>query len=92
MKQVVIKSGAAELLEVPQPLKRDGFFVVRVIFSFVSSGTESSSLINTAKPLWKRALENPEEVKKAILSYRNKGLSSTATVIKTRLRPWRTFT
>ena len=41
-----------------------------------------SSINNTSKPIWKRAMENPNDVKKVIDSVINQGINKTAQVVK----------
>jgi hypothetical protein len=45
-----------------------------------------SSVVNTSKPLWKRDLQNPEEVKKAINMVRGQGFTETRQLVEGRLR------
>jgi len=85
MKQVVIKKGKGMALEVPMPSISDYEVLVKTAFSFVSVGTEVSSVNNTGKPLWRRALENPAEVKKVFDTLKNIGLSNTKGIVAGRL-------
>ena len=85
MKQVIIKNGKGEVTEVPRPEWSEDKFLIKNIFSCISSGTEMSSIQNTSKPLWKRGLENPKDVKKVINAVINQGLNKTAQVIKGRI-------
>ena len=64
MRQIIIKEGQGVTREVAVPDMSDDEILVRNHHSFVSIGTEISSVKNTGKALWERALENPEEVKK----------------------------
>ena len=82
MKQVIIKGLA---VEVAAPSVSDYEVLVKTAFSFVSIGTEVSSLKNTGKPLWRRALENPMEVKKVFKTIQSIGLNNTHGVITGRL-------
>ena len=70
MKQVIVKKGTAVVEEVPIPMVHDGMVLVQNMYSTISVGTEMSSITNTGKTLWKRALENPSEVKKAVKIFR----------------------
>ena len=85
MKQVFIKKGNAVVEEVPAPCVEDGMVLVRNYYSCISAGTEMSSISNTAKPLWKRALDNPDEAKKALQIITDQGLKKTTQMIKGRL-------
>ena len=85
MKQVFIKKGNAIIEEVPAPCIETGRILVRTQFSCISPGTEMSSIVNTSKPVWKRALQNPDEVKKAINMLRGQGIKKTRQVVEGRL-------
>ena len=85
MKQVIIKKGNAVVENVPAPTVSKGLVLVQNLYSTISVGTEISSITNTAKPLWKRALENPNEAKKAMKIYSEQGYKKTSQLIKGRL-------
>ncbi len=85
MKQVFIRKGDAVVEEVPAPCVEPNMLLVRTYFSCISVGTEMSSVKNTSKPLWKRAIENPEEVKKAFKMVRDQGVKKTRQVVEGRL-------
>lgn len=85
MKQVFIRKGNAVVEEVPAPCVEPNMLLIRTYFSCISVGTEMSSVKNTSKPLWKRAIENPEEVKKALKMVRGQGVKKTRQVVEGRL-------
>ncbi len=85
MKQVFIRKGNAVVEEVPAPCVEPNMLLIRTCFSCISIGTEMSSVKNTSKPLWKRAIENPEEVKKALKMVRGQGVKKTRQVVEGRL-------
>jgi predicted dehydrogenase/threonine dehydrogenase-like Zn-dependent dehydrogenase len=85
MKQVIVKKGTAVVEEVPIPMVHDGMVLVQNMYSTISVGTEMSSITNTGKTLWKRALENPSEVKKAVKIFSDQGYKKTSQLIKGRL-------
>jgi predicted dehydrogenase/threonine dehydrogenase-like Zn-dependent dehydrogenase len=85
MKQVIIKKGAAVVEDVPMPTVTQGLVLVKNMYSTISVGTEMSSIVNTAKPLWKRALENPAEAKKAMKILTDQGYMKTSQLIKGRI-------
>lgn len=82
MKQVLIKQGQIIVEEVPAPKVKPGTLLVQVINSCISSGTEISNIKVTEMPLWKKALKQPENVKKAFKMAANQGLSLTQNFIK----------
>lgn len=82
MKQVLIKPGKAVLEEVPAPQVEPGTILVRVRYSCISIGTEMSGLKSSETPLWKRALKEPEKVKKVLEMAATQGISKTHKLIK----------
>jgi len=85
MKQLFIKKGNAIVEDVPAPCAEPHMLLIRTCFSCISVGTEMSSARNTSKPLYKRAIENPEEVKKAFRMMRVQGVKKTRQVVEGRL-------
>ncbi len=81
MKQVLIKKGQAETIEVPAPLVEAGSILVKTRYSCISIGTEMSGIKSSGKPLWKQALEKPENIKKVIKSTRTQGISRTRQIL-----------
>lgn len=77
MKQVLIQQGHAIVTDVPDPAVEPGTLLVRVHASCISTGTEMSGVRASAKPLWKRAIERPEQVKQAINGVMRKGVRHT---------------
>ena len=85
MKQVLIKQGRAVVEEVPAPLVEAGTVLVRVRSSCVSIGTEMSAVKDSGEPLWKRALRQPENVKKVIEMLAQEGISRTRQAVEGQL-------
>ena len=85
MKQVLIKQGRAVVEEVPAPLVEAGTVLVRVRSSCVSIGTEMSAVKASGEPLWKRALRQPENVKKVIEMLAEEGISRTRQAVEGQL-------
>lgn len=85
MKQVLIKQGSVVLEEVPAPTVEPGTLLVQVQSSCISIGTEMSGIKATGLPLWKRALKQPENVKKALAMIASQGLSKASSQISERL-------
>lgn len=77
MKQVLIKNGAAIVDEIPTPLVESKTVLVRVEYSCVSVGTEMAGIKMSSLPLYKRALKQPDNVKKVLEMVKNQGLKST---------------
>ncbi len=85
MKQVLIQQGQAVVEEIPAPQVEPGTVLVRVDHSCISIGTEMSGIKTSSLPLWKRALQQPENVKKVVEMAVSQGISRTASVIQGRL-------
>ena len=85
MKQVLIRQGQAVVEEIPAPQVEPGTVLVRVDHSCISIGTEMSGIKTSSLPLWKRALKQPENVKKVVEMAVSQGVSRTTSVIQGRL-------
>lgn len=85
MKQVIIKNGGAVVEKVPAPHCRPGCILIQVSYSCISVGTEMSGVTNSGLPLWKRALKQPDNVRKALKMVSTSGLSKTRSVVQGRL-------
>jgi predicted dehydrogenase len=77
MKQVLIKNGAAIIDDIPAPLVEAKTVLVKVAYSCVSVGTEMAGLKMSSLPLYKRALKQPDNVKKVLEMVKTQGLKST---------------
>lgn len=86
MKQIVISQGAAQVSEVPVPLVEPGSVLIRTANSCISIGTEMAGVRATAQPLWKRALKQPEAVKKVTDSLARDGFKKTYELVKSKAR------
>ena len=85
MKQVLIKQGQVVLEEVPAPMVELGTVLVRVVSSCISIGTEMSGIKASGLPLWKRALNQPDNVKKALRMIASEGFATASSQIGGRL-------
>jgi len=82
MKQVLIRRGTVSIEDIPAPLIEKGHVLVEVAYSLISTGTELSSLQSSGQPLIKKALDQPEKVKKLWDYLRNKGIQKTVAKLK----------
>ena len=82
MKQILIRSGAAIIAEVPQPMIEPDEILVQVRVSCLSIGTEMSGVKLSAVPMWKRALNQPDNVKKVINMAATHGISQAISTIR----------
>jgi predicted dehydrogenase/threonine dehydrogenase-like Zn-dependent dehydrogenase len=85
LKQVLIKEGNVETVEVPPPIITPGSLLVSVDHSCISAGTEMSGLKTSAQPLWKRAIKNPKAVKNTLKMVAEKGITHTKSVVEGKL-------
>lgn len=85
MKQVLLKQGGVAVEEVPAPQVAAGAVLVRAAFSCVSVGTEMSGVKASNVPLWKRALERPDQVRRVARMVATQGLARTRDVVRQRL-------
>lgn len=77
MKQALVKDGTVIVQEVPAPRAGKKNVLVRVHHSCVSVGTETASVQNSGLPLYRRALKQPEHVKKVLELMRDQGIKRT---------------
>jgi len=77
LKQVLIKDGAAVVAEVPAPQVSPGNVLVRVSHSCISAGTEMANVHLSALPLYRRAMRQPQHVRRVLQMVRDQGLSYT---------------
>ncbi|WP_085906819.1 bi-domain-containing oxidoreductase [Kiloniella majae] len=85
MKQVLIRHGGVSVETVPDPSVSEGSVLVRVEHSCISVGTEMSGVKTSNMPLWKRALKQPENVKKVYERVRTHGLKDTRRLVQQKL-------
>jgi len=85
MKQVLIRHGQVINNDVPAPLIEDGFILVEVAYSLISSGTEVTNITESGKPLIRQALEQPAKVQKFIKHLRQSGVQKTFAKIEDKL-------
>lgn len=85
MKQVILRQGVAAVDDVPAPCVEPGTVLVGVQHSCISIGTELSGLRSSGLSLWKRALKQPANVRKAIGSALTVGPTRTWSMIRGQL-------
>ena len=82
MKQVHISRGRALVLDVPAPTAGPGELLVQVRSSCLSVGTEMAGVRGSAAPLWKRALQRPDQVVTTLQSAVSKGVGTVWREVK----------
>ncbi len=85
MKQVFINNDGISIQEVPPPLNEGGRVLIRLYYSSISTGTEMSGLGASDTPLWRRALKEPQKVKKVMEKLRAQGVSETYGMVSAKL-------
>lgn len=85
MKQIIVRTGAVRLAEVPAPMLEPGTVLVKTYRSCISIGTEMSGLKSSGASLWQRALRQPQNVKKVFDMLRSDGLKNTRRLVQDRL-------
>ena len=77
MLQALIKRGKVLAENVPSPMVSEGSVLIKVIYSCISAGTEMTGVQTSGKSLIRQALEQPENVKKALNMIGSEGLKNT---------------
>jgi predicted dehydrogenase/threonine dehydrogenase-like Zn-dependent dehydrogenase len=85
MKQVLVRQGRAVVEEVPAPRVEAGGVLVRVDHSCISVGTELSGIRASGTPLWKRALRQPDNVKRVVEMVATQGLGRARATVQGKL-------
>ena len=85
MKQVIIKKGTVFVEESPAPQVSRGSVLVKVVNSCISIGTEMSGVRSSGMPLWKRAMKQPENLKKGLDMIQDQGVVRTWETIQGKL-------
>jgi predicted dehydrogenase/threonine dehydrogenase-like Zn-dependent dehydrogenase len=77
VKQVLAKGGVVTVESVPAPLVSPKNLLVRVAWSCVSVGTEVAGVRLSGLPLYRRALKQPQHLKKVLETMRDQGVKRT---------------
>ena len=87
VKQILqnLKTGAVTVTDVPAPVVRPGFVMVRTAASLISAGTERMTVETGQKSLMGRAFEQPALVKQVIQKARTEGVLNTIDAVRTKL-------
>lgn len=84
MKQVIQGKQGISVVDVPPPQLEPGCVLVAVAYSLISAGTEISSL-QSSKGLVKKALQQPEKLKKLLAMVRKQGVKTTLNFLENKL-------
>ena len=87
VKQILqnLKTGAVSVTDVPAPVVRPGFVLVRTAASLISAGTERMTVEAGQKSLMGRALDQPALVKQVIQKARTDGVLNTIDAVRSKL-------
>jgi len=85
MIQAIVKKGRVLAEKVPAPVVSSGSVLIKVVNSCISAGTELSGVAGSGKSLIKRALEQPENVKKVINMVKSEGIARAYAKIQGKL-------
>src|SRR5713226_1730435 len=87
MKQVLQnqKTGDVKATDVPAPVARSGFVLVRTEASLISAGTERATVEAGQKSLLARAVEQPHLVSQVIQRAKSEGILNTVEAVRSKL-------
>jgi polar amino acid transport system substrate-binding protein len=87
VKQILqnLKTGAVTVTDVPAPVVRPGFVMVRTAASLISAGTERMTVEAGQKSLMGRAFDQPALVKQVIQKARTEGVRNTIDAVRSKL-------
>ena len=87
MKQVLQnqKTGDVKATEVPAPVARPGFVLVRTAASLISAGTERATVEAGQKGLLARAVQQPHLVSQVIQKAKTEGILNTVEAVRSKL-------
>jgi predicted dehydrogenase/threonine dehydrogenase-like Zn-dependent dehydrogenase len=85
MLQALVRKGKVLSEKVPTPSVSEGCLLIKVVNSCISVGTELGTVSNSGIPLIKRALQQPQNVKKVLDSIRTKGLAKAYAKVSSEL-------
>jgi predicted dehydrogenase len=85
MKQLLVRGGGVVVEDVPAPAVTPRSIIVRVAQSCLSTGTELSSVRLSGMPLYRRALKQPQHVRRVLEVARDQGLVRTVQRVRGQL-------
>jgi predicted dehydrogenase/threonine dehydrogenase-like Zn-dependent dehydrogenase len=85
MIQAIVKKGKVLGEQISAPNVSKGSLLIKVVNSCISAGTEISGVSNSGKSLIKRAMEQPENVKKVLNMVKSDGIARVYTKVKGKL-------
>ena len=86
MLQAIIKKGKVMAEEVPSPILSAGEVLIAVSYSCISAGTELKSVGNSGENLLKRAIKQPENLKKVIDLAKAQGIARALSKVQQKVK------
>ncbi len=87
MKQIFLNKGKVFLGDVPNPRLENNNIIVKVYYSFVSSGTEIATITESEKSLLKKFAQNSSKnIEKISSAIKSDGIVGTLALIKSKLK------
>jgi len=85
VKQVLILGGRATVENVPAPAASPRSILVRVRYSCISAGTEGAGMKMSSLPLYRRALQQPDNVRRVVQMIKEEGIKYTVDRVRGKL-------
>jgi len=85
VKQVFIKKGEAIIENVPAPLVTEDEILVQVYYSCISIGTEMFKIQASGRPLYKKIMDKPQNIRKVLDRLKNHGLRDAIVKVKSKI-------
>jgi len=91
MKQILqnFKTGQIMIEEVPVPICREGYILVKTSYSLISAGTERGTVEMGKASLVSKAKKRPDLAKQVIDNVRREGFQATINKVTSRLDTWK---
>ena len=85
MLQALVNKGKIIVDNVPTPEASKGCLLIKTVCSCISAGTEMDTVKNSGTPLIKRALQQPDNVKKVLDTAKSQGIAKAYAKVKGQL-------
>ena len=85
MKQLLIRKGQIEIVEVAAPPVRPGFVLIRTLASCISAGTELATMKSSGESLIDKARQKPELIKRGVDMLIAQGFTRTLDSVRGKL-------
>jgi len=82
MRQLLIKKGKVEIVDVPAPPVQSGFVLIHTVASCISAGTEMATVESSSESIVDKAKRRPQLIKRGIDMLLTQGVTKTLDSIK----------